>query len=74
MRHVVAPPGAVWHHAGYMHDSASPYARKVGGGNGFGVRVGMTCVLVGWLGLRKRDGRGGRSCVEICTKKLTKHA
>ncbi|KIY95904.1 hypothetical protein MNEG_12058 [Monoraphidium neglectum] len=29
LRHVVAPPSATWHHSGYLHDSASPYAHKV---------------------------------------------
>ncbi|KAI8467147.1 MAG: hypothetical protein J3K34DRAFT_431559 [Monoraphidium minutum] len=29
LRHVIAPPSATWHHNGYLHDSASPYAHKV---------------------------------------------
>jgi hypothetical protein len=47
LRHVVAPPSATWHHSGYLHDSASPYAHKVWGrGNvGFEVRECL-CVCV----------------------------
>eukprot|EP00879_Flechtneria_rotunda_P012231 GHRR01012773.1.p1 GENE.GHRR01012773.1~~GHRR01012773.1.p1 ORF type:complete len:1051 (+),score=372.66 GHRR01012773.1:153-3305(+) len=29
LRHVVAPPSATWHHRGYLHDTASPFAHKV---------------------------------------------
>ncbi|KAF6255218.1 hypothetical protein COO60DRAFT_237950 [Scenedesmus sp. NREL 46B-D3] len=29
LRHVIAPPSATWHHQGYLHDTASPYAHKV---------------------------------------------
>lgn len=29
LRHAVAPPSATWHHRGYLHDTASPYARRV---------------------------------------------
>lgn len=31
IRHVIAPPSAAWHHQGYLHDTASPYAHKVRG-------------------------------------------
>ncbi len=29
LRHVVAPPTATWHHHGYLHDTATPYASHV---------------------------------------------
>ncbi|MEW5314243.1 MAG: hypothetical protein WDW38_005754 [Sanguina aurantia] len=29
LRHVVAPPTAVWRHSGYLHDIASPFAKHV---------------------------------------------
>eukprot|EP00878_Enallax_costatus_P020352 GHUV01021506.1.p1 GENE.GHUV01021506.1~~GHUV01021506.1.p1 ORF type:complete len:850 (+),score=172.67 GHUV01021506.1:211-2760(+) len=29
LRHVIAPPSATWHHRGYLHDTASPFAHKV---------------------------------------------
>jgi hypothetical protein len=29
VRHAIAPPAAVWRHAGYLHGAASPYAHHV---------------------------------------------
>lgn len=29
IRHVIVPPTATWHHEGYMHDTATPFAKQV---------------------------------------------